>query len=74
MTLYDPASELAAEVRRRRRIAFAVAAGACILLPALVWLGYYLHARYGIVGPGLIVGIVLTGWTARRALNRRRGG
>lgn len=68
----DPALELEAEIKRKKRRALLYAALAVVALPALSY-GVYLawqHVRLGLAG-GLVLAIVLTQRTMRRALASR---
>ena len=71
----DPEIVLAREVTNRKRRAYAIVLGALVALPMLAWGVVWLWERgfrIGVIG-GLVVAVVLTHRTMRKAMERRRG-
>ncbi len=69
----DPEVELAREVANRKRRAYVIVLGALLALPLLAWGVIALWQRgfrVGVVG-GLVVAVVLTHRTMRKAMERR---
>jgi hypothetical protein len=70
----DPETALEAETKRRKLRAYVMVVAAVVALPMIVWGVVTLwerNVRAGLVG-GLVVGVVLTHRTMRKAMERRR--